>query len=285
MKTSPLIVLLTDFGSSDAFAGILKGVITRISPAISMLDLTHEIPPGDVRRAAITLWQALPYFPKNTVFLCVVDPGVGTSRRALLVRSSGYSFVGPDNGLFSFVLADDHQARELRNPELALSNPSSTFHGRDIFAPAAAHLARGVPAEEFGPQATGLVRLTPPRLSSPSAGVLIGEVLHADRFGNLLTSLGRFDYSADGEFLLFSPWLPGLSEARFSPRGSWLRLPGEVDLAWASTFADIPPGSCAVALGSSGLLEIVANRRSASELLGINGGESIILFNMEIVNG
>src|SRR3990170_2793230 len=207
MAYFPLIVLMTDYGLADPFSGILKGVISRIAPEVAMIDLTHEIPRGDILRGAINLWQARPFFPEGTIFLCVVDPGVGTTRRGILVNSGGYSFIGPDNGLFTFIYETDFKVRELYNPAYFLPITSTTFHGRDIFAPVAAYVARSIPAEELGPVITNPTRLPLPRLDCPNVGVLQGECL----------------------------------------------------------------------VGSSGLLEIVANQQSATNLLGLGVGETVIL--------
>jgi S-adenosylmethionine hydrolase len=275
MAVAPCIALLTDFGTTDPFVGIMKGVLAAIAPGVPLIDLTHGIPASDVQRAAITLWQAHTYFPTGTIFLSVVDPGVGTARRALCVSSSGYTFFGPDNGLFSFCLAPGFAAWELVNPAYALPEASATFHGRDRFAPAAAHAARGVPLAAFGPAVEELVRLPSPVLSRSASGHLLGEVLHADHFGNLLTSLGCFRF--DGEQSVLDPWLPGVAGAVYSPSQTWLQLPGGHRLAWVRTFADIPPADCAVLVGSSGLLEIVANRRPAAQLLNLSSGSQIQL--------
>ena len=144
------IVILTDFGTSDPFTGIMKGVIAGIAPDRPIIDLTNEIPPGDIRRAAVMLWQASPYFPAGSVFLTVVDPGVGTSRRPIFLKTRDHVFIGPDNGVFTFILGESFQAWELQNPRLTLQNPGMTFHGRDIFAPAAGYAALGTPGPEFG---------------------------------------------------------------------------------------------------------------------------------------
>ncbi|RME07664.1 MAG: hypothetical protein D6803_03325 [Anaerolineae bacterium] len=273
---NPTILLLTDFGTQDPYVGIMKGVIRTLAPQAALVDLTHAIPPGDIRRAALVLWQSLPYFPKGTVCLTVVDPGVGTSRKAMIARSNGYLFVGPDNGVFSFVLGDDAQAWELTNPELALPSTSNTFHGRDLFSPAAAHAARGVPPERFGPPILQPTFLPPPRLDSRAPGQIRAEILHADRFGNLLTSLGRFAREAFGRWR-FSPWIGELAPQELDLHATRLALPDGNTLRWVNTFGEIPPGQCAALVGSTGLVELVANRRSAAEILGLQGGETIIL--------
>ncbi len=189
----PIVTLLTDFGLEDEYVGVMKGVILSIAPQVRLVDLTHSVPPQDVRRAALILMNAAPYFPPDTVHLAVVDPGVGTERRPIAVRTGRGTFVGPDNGLFSFVLAEMETwtAVELREPAYRLPLVSTTFHGRDIFAPAAAHLASGVPVEALGPVVNNLATLPLPRLEIGESS-LEGEILYADRFGNLVTSIGRF---------------------------------------------------------------------------------------------
>lgn len=258
----------------------MKGVIAKIAPAIPVSDLTQNIPPGDVKRAAINLWQSSAYFPRGTVFLCVVDPGVGTSRRGILVQSAGHTFVGPDNGLFTFVLHEDSQAWELSNPEYALSKIGSTFHGRDVFAPAAAHAAMGIRGAQFGPGVAKPVSLPLPVLEQEEFGTLRGEVLYADRFGNLLTSLGRFERSAE-DGLSFEPWIPVRGKVNLDeklvPEDAYIELEDGSRLSWVETFAEISSGDCAFLIGSSGLIEIVSNRQSAKDLLNLEAGASVTL--------
>lgn len=277
MNNSPLIALLTDYGISDPFAGIVKGVLSQLAPGVPIVDLTHEIPPGDVRRGAITLWQARPYFQPGTIFLAVVDPGVGTSRRGIIIQEGDHTFVGPDNGLFTFLLAEKFQAWELRNPKFTLPTPGITFHGRDLFAPAAAHVALGVPGSAFGPPIDAPIHLPYPQLSSPAPGVLRGEILHTDRFGNLLTSLGQFRRLADANTLLFDPWIPGVSRDYLDQQRVRLHLPNGTVLDWANTFAEVPVQSCAAIVGSSGLIEIVANRQRVVEILDLKCGELVTI--------
>ncbi len=276
----PLIAILTDFGTVDPFTGIMKGVIARITPVAKVVDLTNNIPPGDVKRAAVNLWQSCPYFPLGTIFLCVVDPGVGTSRRAILMDSGGYIFIGPDNGIFTFVMAEDARIWELSNPDYALPVSSSTFHGRDIFAPAAAHVARGVSGSEFGPAIHEPVSLPLPRLEAPEPDILIGEILYADRFGNLLTGLGRFERDND-DLLVLDSWLSHLTKkiltARFRIDELIITLEDGSILTWVNAYAEIPPDECAFLLGSSGLIEIVSNRESAEQILDISSGDTVTL--------
>lgn len=268
------IAILTDFGIQDPFVGIMKGVIQSIAPGTLMIDLNHKIPPGDIRRTATTLWQSLPYFPKNSIFLVVVDPGVGTYRRAIIAQKDGYTFVGPDNGVLSFILDEQAQAWELANPELMLPTPRSTFHGRDIFAPAAAHASQGVPGSKFGDIIPDLVWLPDPKLDTSLQGKIFGEILHADHFGNLLTSLGLCQY-VDPKQWQFKPWIGKSAPFSLNLTQSQLNLPNGKNLPFAKTFGEIPAGECAALIGSSGLVEIAANSQSAAEILGLSIGDTI----------
>ena len=272
------IAILTDFGYRDPFVGIMKGVISGINPKATLIDLNNHIPPGDIQRAAITLWGSRHYFPKRTIFLTVVDPGVGTCRRPIIAQADDQTFVGPDNGVFSFIFGENSQAWELANPDLMLPDPGNTFHGRDIFAPAAAHASIGIPGPEFGEAVLDLELLPAPKLESPSPGILRAEILHADHFGNLLTSLGQF-HLAENELWGFSPWIGDASSQTIDAAKSFVELPNGVKLPWVKTFGEIPPGECAALIGSSGLMEIVANRQSAAEMLELSGGETIRLSN------
>ena len=159
--------------------------------------MAHQLPLGDIQRAAVTLWQSKPYFPTGTIFLCIIDPGVGSKRSAVIVKSGNHIYIGPDNGIFSFILESEYQAYELTDPKYFLSDPSKTFHGRDIFAPVSAHAASGVPITKFGPEISDLMLIPDPLLEYQSPDTIRGQVLHADRFGNLLTSLGCFKYKDD----------------------------------------------------------------------------------------
>ncbi|MGD2159389.1 MAG: SAM-dependent chlorinase/fluorinase [Anaerolineales bacterium] len=271
----PLIVIMTDFGTSDPYVGIMKGVLNQIAPQVPIVDLSNEIPPGDVRRAAVILWQSKPYFPPGSIFLAVVDPGVGTERRPIILTTQNHTLIGPDNGLFTFILDDSNQAWELKNPNLALPNPSSTFHGRDIFAPAAGYAVKGVQGPDFGPRVRNLNTIAPPLLDSPAPNILRGEILFSDRFGNLLTSLGQFQLQGNDELTLI-PWVGNLPEMSYA-RNSQLVLPDKRVLPLVTTFADLPNGKCGVLIGSSGLLEIVANRQRAVDILGIQPGQTVTL--------
>jgi S-adenosylmethionine hydrolase len=270
------IVILTDFGTTDPFVGIMKGVIKQIAPLSPIIDLTNEIPPQNVIQGAVVLWQSVNYFPSGSIFLVVIDPGVGTSRRPILLQNERHTFIAPDNGVLSFVLGDDPKAWELSNPQLALPDPGTTFHGRDIFAPAAAHASLGTAGDQFGDPVPDLQLLPSPQLESPAPGKLEGQVLYPDRFGNLLTSLGKFAWSKENR-LDFKPWLGDMESFSTYPTEILIELPDGRQIPWAKTFAEVPHGECAVILGSSGLLEIVANRQSAANLLNLHPGELVTL--------
>ncbi|GHO43379.1 SAM hydrolase/SAM-dependent halogenase family protein [Ktedonospora formicarum] len=189
---APVIVLMTDFGLKDGFVGVMKGVILTITPNARFIDTTHQVEPQQVAQGAWLLSSHYRYFPAGTIFLCVVDPGVGSDRRAIAVHAGDYYFVGPDNGLFSLILAElpFYQAVELTEPAYRLASVSSTFHGRDIFAPAAAHIAAGLPLEKLGPEleVSSLRRLG--NLQAIREGDEVeASVIHIDHFGNIITSI------------------------------------------------------------------------------------------------
>ncbi len=188
----PIIAVMTDFGLGDGDVGVLKAVVLGIVSDAQIIDITHDVAPQHVASGAWILAASYRYFPPGTVFVCVVDPGVGSTRRAVAVHAGNWFFVGPDNGLFSYVLAEQpfYQAVVLANPAYHLPQISSTFHGRDIFAPAAAHIARGVPLPELGPiiEPATLQRLDV-RLTKREGAHILAHILHVDHFGNLITSI------------------------------------------------------------------------------------------------
>jgi S-adenosylmethionine hydrolase len=257
----PVVALLTDFGSRDGYPGIMRGVILGIAPDSPLVDLTHEIPPQDIAAGAWVLSTAWRYFPSGTVYLAVVDPGVGSARRAVALRAGGYFFVGPDNGLFSLVIAQapTEEAVTLDNPRYQLSQPSATFHGRDIFAPAAAHLAAGVPLAALGsaipPETLVTLSLPAPHWEGEA---LIGHVLHVDGFGNLIT-----DFAGS------------LADVLLSRPGIHFSLHGAAVTARASTFAAGPAGQAFALRDSSGHLAFAVRNGSAAALLGATRGDEV----------
>jgi len=250
-----LITLTTDFGLRDPFVGIMKGVVLSICPSVRLVDLTHEIPPQDVLAGGLALEAAVPFFPAGTVHLAVVDPGVGTARRAIGIRAGGHYLIGPDNGLFTFAL-DRHgwTAVSLTAPEYRLAEVSRTFHGRDVFTPAAAYLASGVPLERLGPTVSDLERLRRP-VCRLEGGELVGEVLGTDRFGNLLTSVPA------GRLVEIS----GAGGVAVEVAGRRLRGP-------VGAYAEGRDGEPAIIVGSTGCLEIFVRAGSAQDRLGLGRG-------------
>ncbi len=194
---SKLITLTTDFGYRDPYVGVMKGVILGINPAACIVDLTHGLPPQDVMAAALSLRASVRYFPRGTTHVAVVDPGVGTKRRPLLIASEETFFVGPDNGIFSLVMEERaiSQIVELSAKSYHLQPTSNTFHGRDIFAPVAAYLSLGISAQAFGKRTEEFARLQWPRPQKKS-GALEGEIVYIDRFGNLITNIEARDLNS-----------------------------------------------------------------------------------------
>jgi S-adenosylmethionine hydrolase len=258
---SPIITLLTDFGLKDHYVGTMKGVISAIAPLARLIDISHEIPPFSVHEGAYALAQSAPFFPAGTVHLVVVDPGVGTERRAILAEANNQLFVAPDNGVLTLVLrATGYQGRELTNQSLWRPSPSSTFHGRDIFAPVAAALAGGkARPEDVGPVIQDLVLL--PNLAPVCTNDQIwrGVVLSVDRFGNVITNFPT------------STLLGGVQ------KGFLLRAGTRQITRVCKTFGSASAGELFVYAGSSGYLEIGINQASAAATLDVHAGEAIEL--------
>jgi S-adenosylmethionine hydrolase len=277
----PLITLLTDFGDADAFVGIMKGVILGIAPQAQLVDLSHLISPQDIKQAAYILMTATPFFAKETVHLVVVDPGVGSARRPIAVSTSDAYFVAPDNGVLSYVLAKEETYRvvELSNPRYRLPDPSSTFHGRDIFSPAAAHLASGIRLDEMGPELEELVLLDPPRLIIGDDHIE-AEVLNVDHFGNLRTSILLLNW-VDERTLelnpLFTKQPAGEEGKRFSATEVEIEVGGHKINGISTTFSDAPLGQPLAYVGSEGGLEIAINQGNAGRELGVESGDEVAL--------
>jgi len=261
-KSPPnVITLLTDFGTVDPFVGVMKGVIHLIHPAARTIDLTHEVPPQDVRSGAFMLLSAYRYFPPGTLHLAVVDPGVGTERRAVVIATARYLFVGPDNGVLSWAAKDDgiRYAVSITNDEYLLQQPSATFHGRDIFAPAAAHLSRGLGPDELGERIEDIVMLDFPE-PERSASRITGSIIHVDRFGNLITNvrLTKDERARVGEITLKGASIPNIS----------------------NTYRDGERGTLLALVGSSGFVEIARTESSAAETLGAHRDDEVV-FDLE----
>jgi len=272
-----VITLTTDFGTADGYVGVMKGVMLSIAPGVRLVDLSHEVPPQDVRRAAFVLYTAVPFFPPDTVHLAVVDPGVGTDRRAIAVQVPQGFLVGPDNGLFTYVLAEveEWRAVELRDSAYRLPQVSGTFHGRDIFAPAAAHLARGVPMERLGPPVPDPVLLPLPRLEVREDR-LEGEVLYIDRFGNVVTSIGRLRWAGNG-LVLDAAFRRAAPPLRLAAAGAVVKVGGRTIHGVRRTYGEVAVGESLALVGSTGFLEIAVRQGDAARTLGVRPGDPITL--------
>jgi S-adenosylmethionine hydrolase len=243
-----ILTLTTDFGLADHYVGAMKGVILGICPGARIVDISHEVTPFEIAEGAYLIAQAYEYFPKGTVHVAVVDPGVGSARRAIRVEAAGQFFVGPDNGIFGMAMArEKHKVRAISNEKYFRHPVSRTFHGRDIFAPVAAHLAAGVPAGRMGKTIRDFVEA-----DFGSADSASGRVLHVDRFGNVVTNLRAKDFAGVG-----------------------LRI-GRTEVArFALHYAEWGPGELFVMEGSGGYLEVSMNQGSAAAKLGCGVGAAV----------
>jgi S-adenosylmethionine hydrolase len=279
MEQIPLITLTTDFGAAHGYVGTMKGVILGITPNARLVDISHEVAPHNLRQAAYVLYTAYPYFPPHTVHLVVVDPGVGSARRAIALRTPAGHFVGPDNGVLTYVMAREpvEALVELADPRYRLPRVSHTFHGRDVFAPAAAHLAAGVPVAVLGPPVTDPVTFPPPRLEVTADGVT-GEVLHADRFGNAITSIGQLVWGGDG--LSLDPAFQKAGRGggvRFKADEAVVVVAGQEIAGVRRTYAEAAPGETLALVGSGGHLEIAVREGSAAGRLGLRPSDAVVL--------
>ncbi|XWK88043.1 MAG: SAM-dependent chlorinase/fluorinase [Phormidium sp.] len=257
MNQPRIVTLLTDFGLSDVYVGVMKGVIADINPNLKVIDLTHEIGPQNLAAGRFCLMNAVPYFPKDTVHIAVVDPGVGSNRRAVAVEFSSGFLVGPDNGLFSGILSQNPaiSAVELTNYRYwRTASPSTTFHGRDIFAAVGAHLASGVSLAELGNviNPESLVKLTMAECRKKE-GIVEGCIQYIDRFGNLITNI-------PGNLVIDKTWTVKIAE---------VNIPGN------TTYNDVPIGTLIALVGSHGWVEIAVNNGNAQSKLQLNYGDEI----------
>ena len=279
MTTQPIVALLTDFGLTDAYVGTMKGVLLSICPRARLVDLTHAIQPQNVRQAAYVLLTAFRHFPPHTVFLVVVDPGVGTHREASAVETESGTFVAPNNGVLSYVLPHTavRHAVALDNPAYHLPGASQTFHGRDIFGPAAAHLANGVPITELGSTLPELVRLPDPALEI-APGHIRGEVLHIDHFGNVITSIGHLTWTAPGTLEL-NPQFGAYDGPPLNLDAAHCRvmLAAQSLKTIRPTYGAVATGALTPLVGSSGQLEIGVNQGSAAQTLAVRLGDPVVL--------
>lgn len=245
----PAITLLTDFGTADGYVGEMKGVLLSLAPQAALVDISHDVAPQDVEAARLTVARFWRRFPAGTVHLVVVDPGVGSSREAIAVASDGRYLVGPDNGVLSpSLLVAGARVVKLRVP----AGAAPTFHGRDVFAPAAAMLAMGTPLDALGPPLEEPVVRRTPEARRRADGAIVGEVIAVDRFGNLITNL-------------------------VAPRGGTVEVDGQMVGPLGRTYAEVPTGSLVALVGSSGLVEIAVRDGSAAERISVARGVPVVL--------
>jgi S-adenosylmethionine hydrolase len=257
----PIVTLTTDFGTNDHFVGAVKGVILDIVPEAAIVDISHAVQAFDVLDGALTISQAYSYFPTGTVHMIVVDPGVGTARRPILASSDGYHFVAPDNGVLSMVYAREERihVRHITADHYFRQPVSNTFHGRDVFAPVAAYLAKMVDSHKFGDEVEDYVRFAAPKPKPAGDNKLRGVVLKVDRFGNLITNVTPED-----------------APALFAPNASFKIVVGSKEVSEIrAAYAEGAPGEVFAVLGSMGYLEIVANRAAAAQLTGAGKGSEV----------
>jgi hypothetical protein len=253
----PIIALITDFGTRDYFVGAMKGVILSINQNAQIIDITHEIEAQNIKSAGFTLNSCYRNFPEKTIFAAVVDPGVGSNRKAILVETEHYFFVAPDNGLLSFVLneAENMRVYELTNEKFFLPNVSRTFHGRDMFAPVAAHLSRGVEANEFGAETNDFVRFVDSKPRRVSEKEIEAEIIYIDRFDNLITNLKSEDV----------------------PEKFVLHIGEFIVDKFRHFYAEAERGEVFLIIGSAENVEIAAFRDSAARMLKAEIGTTIQL--------
>lgn len=258
----PIITLTTDFGTSDHLVGAMKGVILGINPNAHIVDIQHHVTPFDVLDGALTIGSVYPYFPLRTIHIVIVDPGVGTARRPLLVSADNQYFVAPDNGVLSMVYDRDPNAvvRHVTASHNFLEPVSPTFHGRDVFAPVAAYLSKAWATESFGDEITEFARFALPKPKAAEDS-LKAVVLHVDTFGNLMTNLRAED----------------LPEATVATGKIKLKIGAKSIERFVATFGEGNNGEPVALIGSSGYVEIAVNKGNAAKALGASRGAEIIL--------
>jgi S-adenosylmethionine hydrolase len=258
--TRPIITLTTDFGLSDHFVGVMKGVILGVAPGAQVIDISHGVRPFEIVDGAYTIAQAYRYFPKKTIHVVVVDPGVGSARRPLLAEMAGQYFIAPDNGVLSMVFAREKpKVRHISIERYFLHPVSRTFHGRDVFSPVAAHLAAGVTPAQFGRRIDDYLRASFEKPTQTGQRTWTGTILKADHFGNLATNFHIDQF-------------PSIRTHAFS-----LKAGLQVIARLALTFSECAPDQLFAIVGSSGYLEVAAGEGSAAKLLGCGAGSPVEL--------
>jgi S-adenosylmethionine hydrolase len=262
LPNRPIVTLTTDFGLNDHFVGTMKGVILGIVPDAQIIDICHSVQPFDILDGALTIAQAYSYYPERTIHMVIVDPGVGSARRPIIVNTGVYSFIAPDNGVLSLVYAREERlsVRHITAEHYFLQPLSNTFHGRDVFAPSAGYRAKGVEHEKFGEEITDFVRFNAPKPKATDARTLRGVILKVDRFGNLVTNITPTDV----------PWM-----FQSEPSAFKIVIGKQEITSVKMNYAEGRPGEVFAILGSMGYLEIAANRGAAVQITGAGKGSEV----------
>jgi S-adenosylmethionine hydrolase len=260
-NTYPMITLTTDFGLRDEYVGLMKGVISSINPMVPVIDLTHYIPPQDVDWTAYLIYYSFPFFPPGSIHVIVVDPGVGSSRQIKLVKAGGHYFLCPDNGLISKVAGwyKPEEIWDINNTRYFLDDISSTFHGRDIFAPVAGHLSSGVDPELLGDRTHELFTFVLPEAAFGGPRSIEGDIIHADQFGNLITNIEE--------------QMVRRLDTRY--KDLLIEVAGQTITGISKSYIMVGDGELLATIGSKGLLEISVNKGSAEAYLGAGKGQGI----------
>lgn len=260
MNIPGIITLTTDFGLADTYVGTMKGVILSINPQCTIVDITHQVASRDITGGCFALSASYSFFPEGTIHVAVVDPGVGSTRRPILIEMEKYFFIGPDNGILSFVLTGQEVKNvfEITDTSCFLPSPSSTFHGRDIFSPAAAHLSKGIPPARFGNPIKDYIILKFPEPVLVNKNEAEGEIVHIDRFGNLITNLTR-------EFV----------EKLIGTSDFCAEIKGETAQRLLPAYAHAEEDEIFCLFGSSDFLEVSVKNRSAEEMIDARKGDKI----------
>src|SRR3989339_1770703 len=282
-----VITLLTDFGNQDAYVGIVKGVIAGINPFANIADICHSVPPQDIFSGAYLLYTSYKYFPRKTIHVAVVDPGVGSKRDIVCVETKDYFFLVPDNGLLSFIVQEEKPKSIIRvtNNKYFLPLPSSTFHGRDVFAPVAAHLSLGVKPQQLGIKINQLEQLDIPKPVRKKTGQVEGQIIYIDRFGNLITNITKEHLvkGVGGQEPEVRSKKPGAFEKiskdkillKYDTMETTIGKKRIVGLS--KTYTDAKPGKPLVLIGSAGFLEVSINQGNAQRYFKVDKGNKVII--------
>ena len=275
-----IIALLTDFGEEDIYVGVMKATMLGICRSAQIVDITHAIHAQHVREAAFALLNSYQFFPKGTTFCVVVDPGVGSTRLPVAVKTDSYYFVAPDNGVLSYALAhqaSEYQAVKLENTAFQASQISHTFHGRDIFAPAAAHLANDPGVFHRLGAVLDRIEVFPDPLLEFGRQRLTGEVMHIDHFGNIITSIGAFSWVSDLALTLAPVWSRAIPRQELNAKAAHITIHSHTIHGISHAYHEVAEGAIIAQIDSNGFLEIGANQENAATRLDVELGDKVML--------